>query len=174
MSMTQAVSKLPLKGEEHSVPPFRLRARADGGLWYECEDAAAIAVTVQRCFPWSHPFEWISLRDEEGKEVGLIESAETLDSDSGQALLGALGETAFVFEIESIRSVEEQFELRQWAVRLRQGERRFQTRLDAWPRTLPQGGLLFQDVAGDLYLVPHPERLDAASQKLLWAFVDED
>jgi hypothetical protein len=53
-----------------------------------------------------------------------------------------------------------------------QGPRTFQTALDGWPRELDAGGLVVEDVYGDLYRVSDPERLDAKSKRLLWAFVD--
>lgn len=68
--------------------------------------------------------------------------------------------------------MEEEIEIRSFRVRTAQGERRFQTLPDEWPREMPGGGLLIKDVAGDLYLVPRPESLDASSRKLLWAFLD--
>jgi len=63
-------------------------------------------------------------------------------------------------------------EIRHWRVDSRQGARACQTRLDAWPRLLPHGGLLIRDVAGDLYQVADPAALDRQSRALLWAFVD--
>jgi hypothetical protein len=34
------------------------------------------------------------------------------------------------------------------------------------------GGLLIRDVAGDLYHLAEPAKLDKRSRELLWAFVD--
>ena len=56
--------------------------------------------------------------------------------------------------------------------KLRSDIGRFQTRLDAWPRRVPGGGVLIRDVAGDLYYVADPESLDKRSRDLLWVFVD--
>jgi hypothetical protein len=53
-----------------------------------------------------------------------------------------------------------------------QGARRFQTRLDDWPRRLPDGGVLIRDVSGDFYRVADAAQLDRTSRALLWAFVD--
>ena len=77
-----------------------------------------------------------------------------------------------MLEIERLESVEEEVEIRNWLVQTRQGPRRFQTRLDDWPRDLPGGGVLIRDLAGDLYLVADPHALDKHSRSLLWAFVD--
>ncbi len=37
---------------------------------------------------------------------------------------------------------------------------------------VPGGGIVIRDVAGDLYHVADPEKLDAKSRTWLWAFVD--
>ncbi|HEY8946726.1 MAG TPA: DUF1854 domain-containing protein, partial [Polyangiaceae bacterium] len=75
-------------------------------------------------------------------------------------------------DIVQIRSISEDFELRSWHVVTGRGERVFQTPLDAWPRRLPDGALILEDVYGDLFRVSAPEALDAQSRSLLWAFVD--
>jgi len=84
----------------------------------------------------------------------------------------AMVAAGFVFEITRVMAIEEEVEVRHWRVETRQGTRSFQTRLDAWPRLLPHGGLLIRDVAGDLYHLPEPAALDHQSRALLWAFVD--
>ena len=71
-----------------------------------------------------------------------------------------------------VLEIEEEVEIRRWQVETAQGPRRFVTRLDDWPRALPGGGLLIRDVAGDLYHLADPARMDQESRELLWAFVD--
>jgi hypothetical protein len=83
-----------------------------------------------------------------------------------------LAEAGFVFELVEVFEIDEEVELRQWRVRTSQGNRTFQTRLDDWPRELPDGSLLIRDVGGDLYRLVAPEYLDRKSRTLLWAFVD--
>ncbi len=84
----------------------------------------------------------------------------------------ALAEAGFLLEIVRIDDIDEEVEIRYWKVETRQGPRSFQTRLDAWPRRVPGGGVLIRDVAGDLYYVADPESLDKRSRELLWVFVD--
>ena len=151
--------------------PIRLERRADGSLLADVEGRLQ-PVRVQRCFPWSQPESFLSLRDADGVEVALIESGDELDEASRRALDTALVEAGFVLEIEAIEEVDEEIEIRTWRVRTRQGPRRFQTRLDDWPWTVPGGGIVIRDVAGDLYHVASPESLDALSRRWLWAFVD--
>jgi hypothetical protein len=129
-------------------------------------------VSVVRCFPWTDPERYLSLRDEEDEEVALVRDARELDPGSREALVQALADAGFVFEVEAVLAVDEEIEIRVFRVRTRQGARRFQTLRDEWPRALPDGSLLFRDVGGDLYRTPPAEALDARSRKALFAFLD--
>ncbi len=95
-----------------------------------------------------------------------------LQQPARRVLEEALAAAGFVFEVTRVTTIEEEVEIRHWRVDTRQGPRSFQTRLDAWPRVLPHGGLLIRDVAGDLYHLADPGALDPQSRALLWAFVD--
>jgi hypothetical protein len=143
----------------------------DGRLWAR-RGERHVAVKPTRCFPWSEPDRWVSLRDADGDEVALVEDPSDLDTRSRDALSVALRETAFVFDVTRIVAVEEEVEIRTWTVQTQQGLRRFQTARDAWPRELPTGEYLVRDVAGDLYRIGDPEQLDAESRRYLWAFVE--
>jgi len=148
-----------------------LSRRADGRLWLTLgEDASP--VVVRRCFPWTAPGRFVSLRDDRNTELALIADPDELDGESRRVLEEALVEAGFVLEVTGVAAIEEEVEIRHWTVTTRQGPRTFQTRLDDWPHALSGGGLLIRDVAGDLYHVSAPERLDAKSRELLWAYVD--
>jgi hypothetical protein len=148
-----------------------IERRPDGRLW-ATRSGEARAVTVRRCFPWSEPGRYVSLRDDEEDEFALVADLTDLDPASRAVLEAALAEAGFVFVVTAIQDVEEEVEIRAWRVDTAQGPRRFQTRLDDWPRELPGGGILIRDVAGDLYHVPEPAALDRKSRQFLWAFVD--
>ena len=148
-----------------------LEQRADGRLWAVRGDEER-AVWVRRCFPWSEPGRYLSLRDGDEEEFALVRDPAELDAASREALETALALAGFVFEITRVLEIEEEVEIRRWRVETRQGARSFQTRLDDWPRTLPHGGLLIRDVTGDLYHLGRPAALDRNSRALLWAFVD--
>jgi hypothetical protein len=155
----------------HAHEELVLERGADGRLWAR-RGPEARPVVVRRCFPWSETSRYISLRDDDQAEVALVRDPMALPPASRQALLEALAEAGFVFEVTRVIEVEEEVEIRHWRVETRQGARSFQTRLDDWPRALPGGGFLLRDVAGDLYRLPDPSALDPKSRELLWAFVD--
>ena len=148
---------------------LRLWHGRDGQLWAERGDRAS-PVVVHRCFPWSDPSCHVSLRDPDEEEFDYVRDLSVLDRRSRTALLQALAIAGFVLEITAIEEVADEVEIRRWLVRTRQGPRRFQTRLDEWPVDVAGGGVLIRDVAGDLYHVPDPAALDAASQGWLWTY----
>ncbi len=156
---------------ELAQPQLRLEHRIDRQLWAVEQDEER-TVSVRRCFPWSEPARFVSLRDKDDKEVALIRQPESLDAASREVLERALSEAGFVLRIVQIYEVEEEVEIRTWKVETMQGSRTFQTRLDDWPRELPGGGLLIRDVAGDLYHIADRDALDDRSKRLLWAFAD--
>jgi len=153
------------------APELTLERRADGSLW-AAREGEERPVWVRRCFPWSESARYLSLRDGDDEEFALVRDPAELDPVSRQALEGALAVAGFVFEVTRVLEIEEEVEIRHWRVETRQGARKFQTRLDDWPRSLPHGGLLIRDVTGDLYHLDQPAALDKYSRELLWAFVD--
>ncbi len=162
---------------ETAMPAYRekkhiaIRNHGDGRL-IAVAGERTVPVKLRQCFPWSEPTRHISLRDSDDKEVALVEDPASLDAESRQALELALAEAGFVLEVTRVLEIEEEIEIRQWTVETKQGNRLFQTHLDDWPRVLPGGGLLIRDVAGDLYRLGDPGKLDKKSRALLWAFVD--
>jgi len=163
------MTALEIEREEGSEA-IRLRSASDGRL-IAYTDRGPVPVRVRQCFPWSEPHQHLSLRDVEDKEILLVEDPAALGVASREALERALAEAGFVLEVTRILSIDEEVEIRQWEVETRHGPRSFQTHLDDWPRSLPGGGLLIRDVAGDLYRLTVTE-LDKKSRELLWAFVD--
>src|SRR5690349_25003843 len=148
-----------------------LRIATDGRL-VVMVDGAPVPVRLRQCFPWSEPGLHLSLRDDEDREVAIVDDPAELDAESRGAIEHALAEAGFVLEVTRVLDIDEEVEIRQWTVETRQGRRSFLPHLDDWPRVLPTGGLLIRDVAGDLYRLASPATMDKRSRELLWAFVD--
>jgi hypothetical protein len=156
-------------GESTRLPELRM---ATDGRLHVVVDGRCVPVRLRQCFPWSEPGLHLSLRDDEDREVAIVDDPELLEPESRRALEHALAEAGFVLEVTRVVDLDEEVEIRQWTVETRQGRRSFQTHLDDWPRILPGGGLLIRDVAGDLYRLAAPKEMDKHSRELLWAFVD--
>jgi hypothetical protein len=162
---------IPKENNDCEEAELRLERRNDGQLWAVLPDKET-PVWVRRCFPWTAPARFVSLRDRDEEEVALVRDLDELEPDSRRVLATSLAEAGFVLEVTGVKAVEDEIEIRTFHVATRQGPRRFQTLRDEWPRPMPDGGILLKDVAGDLYLVPDPTKLDRTSRERLWALLD--
>jgi Domain of unknown function (DUF1854) len=168
---SSSTSHESVAGVRAPAAPLSLEKRADGRLWALLAERAA-PVKIRRCFPWTFPERYLSLQTESNEELAFVADPAALDATSRAALSQALSEAGFVFLIQRVYSVEEDFELRCFRVETPQGPRAFQTALDSWPRETPDGGLVIEDVAGDVFRIEDPATLDAKSRELVWELVD--
>src|SRR2546425_6940694 len=90
-----------------------LERRSDGQLWAVRGDAER-AVWVRRCFPWSEPGRFVSLRDEDDNELALVGDPAELDLASRRVLEEAMAAAGVVFEIPRVTAIEEEVEIRHW------------------------------------------------------------
>ncbi|NQZ00289.1 MAG: DUF1854 domain-containing protein [Bdellovibrionales bacterium] len=160
-------NKLPFGGSG-----FLLSWNEDEGKLLFVRDEKKITALAKPCFPWSEPFEKISIRDLESNELTFVTSVNDLEAESKQALLSALKEACFYFAVVKITAIEEDFELRTWSVETEQGSRRFQTKLNAWPSQVGENRYIVRDVNKDLYVIENTLELDTKSQKLFWPLSD--
>jgi Domain of unknown function (DUF1854) len=148
-----------------------IELRIDGsGRLLLVQDQGPVPARAVPCFPWSSATAFVSLRNDQNEEIGFVLDPDRLDEESRCALFIALDQARFVFEIERMLSIEDEYELRTRKVDTRQGPRIFQTKLDDWPRPIPGGGMLIRDLAGDLYIVRDASKLDRPSRVLFQAF----
>src|SRR2546430_17573854 len=80
-----------------SAGELTLERRADGKLWALRGDAERV-VWVRRCFPWSEPGRFVSLRDEDDNELALVSDPAELDRASRRGVEGGRAAGGFVFE----------------------------------------------------------------------------
>jgi hypothetical protein len=144
----------------------------DNNLYLHRADGSSVMVQARPCFPWSEPSKYITLRDFQNRELELVGDPAVLDAGSRLALEAGLAASGFIFRIQRIACIEVEFEIRNWTVTALQGQRIFQTRLDEWPKSMPGGGFLLRDVAGDIFFIPPLKDLDIGSRDVLSDYVD--
>ncbi|MCB0390142.1 MAG: DUF1854 domain-containing protein [Bdellovibrionales bacterium] len=157
--------------DQNKIIEFKLEFNEHGQLFFVNKEKK-ISVYIKKCFPWSNKDSFFSIRNQSDEEVLLIEDINALDEHSRDAIISSLLASGFCFIINDIITIKEDYELRVWEVETNQGMRQFQTELMAWPRELSSGGLLIQDLAGDIYYIPKVSELKPSGKKLLWAFID--
>lgn len=130
-----------------------------------------VEVFLKQCFPWTHPGEYLSLRDKDDNEVCLIEKLEDINEEARVLIEEEIRFSQFVLNITSTEKIEEDVELRRYIVHTEQGIRVFQTKLEDWPEVKMDGVILIEDLAGDLFKINDWRKLDSKSQKELSPYV---
>lgn len=129
-------------------------------------------IQIAACFPWSHPQQFISLRDDKGHELYLIDTLEVLDTERRQLVEEELALRNFLPRVLEIKNIADQMEFFHWEVITTAGPRSFLTRRHERPRQLRNGQMLIKDICNDIYLVSRSEDMDPKSLKLLWVYMD--
>jgi ATP-binding cassette subfamily B protein len=129
-----------------------------------------IVVSPRRCFPLSDPERFISLVDAQGRELCCVEAPSQLTPSSRGALVSALAASELLPLVERIERVDERATSSTWHVVTDRGARQFLVEQEDHIRRLADGRHLITDSFGMRYLVPHPERLDAKSRRLITPF----
>tara|TARA_R110002072_G_scaffold276051_1_gene437286 strand:- start:11807 stop:12277 length:471 start_codon:yes stop_codon:yes gene_type:complete len=132
----------------------------------------SMEVYLKRCFPWSHPHQFISVRDTEDKEVFFIQNIDDLPEEERGLLLKQLESDTFVLEITKINSIDDEVEIRKFDVQTDKGHRVFQTMIDYWPEMLNSTDVLINDISGDMYKITNWKNLDFESCKLIEQYID--
>lgn len=142
-------------------------------LWLRVGDNDAVGpVTVQRAFPLSTADEFLSLKDRQGNEVGVVRRLVDLDADSRDAVMSHLQWSYFCSTITSVHSIENRYHVPHWDVQTDKGRRVFElhsSRRDI--RVLPRGRALVRDADGNVYLIPAVTELDPKSRAILEDYV---
>jgi hypothetical protein len=122
---------------------------------------------VARCFPWSLPQCYISLRDKEGKELALLKSLEEVPQEHRPLLEQELADKIFNPRISRILDYRNEFGVISVTAQTDRGQVSFQIRSRDDVRLLTPTRALFRDVDGNTYDLPDVNQLDLASRRHL-------
>ena len=114
-----------------------------------------------RAFPASAGAEYVCIRDDDGKEIGILESLEGLAPEAAELVREELGRRYYAPVVLKVRSLKEEFGYTYWECATSFGDRRF---------TVQSGGnnafqkdastVLLIDVDGNRFELPATTRLD--------------
>jgi hypothetical protein len=139
----------------------QLEAYVDG------RDGPVVDVRVARCFPWSLPGSYVSIRDKEGKELVLLKTLEELDPSSREIVQEELRGKVFNPKIRRIKSHKSEFDVISITAETDRGEVTFQIRSRDDVRLLSDRRALFRDADGDTYELADLHELDPVSRRRL-------
>ncbi len=137
-------------------------------------DGAADPVTdavAARCFPWTIPDAYISLRTRDGKEVALLKTLADLDDASRRVLENELRDKVFNPRIRCITAHTREFGITSITAETDRGRVTFQIRSRDDIRMLSATRMVFRDADGITYEVADLAALDPASRRFLEAYL---
>ena len=109
-------------------------------------------VRVVRLFPLSVPQQYLSVRDNDNAEIGLLRNPAELDADSYQVIVAWLDRHYLLPVVKRILSVKERFRTLEWKVETDRGLCGFTTRNPRETAILQLSGRrLLYDINGDRY-----------------------
>ena len=136
------------------------------------EDRSYLKVTILRAFPLSEPRRFLSVRDSENKEVGLIVNPAELDVENRRLVDEELERRYLVPAVTRIVAAKERFGTVDWTMETNRGLCRFTTRnlRENVQRPSP-GRIILNDVDGNRYDIRNLDDLSLASQELLFRHI---
>jgi len=126
-----------------------------------------VDVRAARCFPWSTPENYISLRDSAGKEIVLLESLVELDAATREVIERELADKVFNPKIRHIVSYKSDLGVTEITADTDRGQVTFHVRSRDDVRMLSAKRALFHDADGNTYELPDLDAIDAQSRKWL-------
>jgi len=131
-------------------------------------------VTFHRCFPFSGPENYISVREPErdGREIGLIEDLNNLPADAKEMIIEQLELRYFAPVITKIRSIKEEYGYSYWDVVTDRGPCRFTVRMGGSNvYSIGVNRYLVNDIDGNRFEIPDLYKLTAREIKLLDLYI---
>ncbi|GIW75445.1 MAG: hypothetical protein KatS3mg104_0508 [Phycisphaerae bacterium] len=122
-------------------------------------------VRFRRAFPWSKPRQYISVRDEKGKEQTMIRSLDELEESERTIVETWLDQNSFIPLIRRVEKVNTDFGYQEWQVETDRGKVTFRVQEREDIRFLPDGRFSIKDADGNIYAMPRLSDLDPMSLK---------
>ena len=124
-------------------------------------------VRALRCLPLTQPAKLISIQDDEGNEVGIIEDLTQLDGESRRAVENELDFYYLSARVKAIRKVESKNGIISWELETELGYKTVHIRDRQHIRPLPDGRTILTDIHEAKYEIPPFDRLDERSKHWL-------
>ena len=159
----------------HLLDPKKIKAvrDEDGVVWLRRSGQEDQMVDrAVPAFPLTKPDAFVTLFDEQGREIGLIRTIRKLDDRSRRTLEEEIERSYFMPQIKQIRDVKEGLGIETWEVLTSKGERRFEVRSSRRDvRPVGRRRLLIKDVDGNRFDIPDWAKLDSSSQGLIEKYI---
>lgn len=150
-------------------------SRTDGGfvrLEYDGKTYARVA--VHRCFPYSDPDRYISIREPEndGREIGLIEDLKAMPRETQEMLTEQMNLRYFAPKILKLHDVKSEYGYSYWDVTTDRGRCRFTAGMGGGSvYSIGKDRYIVRDLDGNRFEIPDLYALSAHEIKKLDLFI---
>ena len=167
----QSIVQTAAPAAEPTPRVTRLERNGLGQLVAHLEGVAepTIDVVAARCFPWTLPETYVTLRTREGKEIALLKTLTDLDESSRTLLEAELHDKVFNPRIRRIVAHAREFGITSITAETDRGTVTFEIRTRDDIRMLSSTRIVFRDADGITYEVADLTALDPVSR----GFVEE-
>ncbi len=166
---------LELDIEDIFVEAEKLTFRRDehGEVWVTLGDEPAQRLGgCISAFPLTHPHQLVAIRDEQGRDLAMLDDVDRLDETSCEIVSEELERTYFMPWIQDILDIDEHLNVVEWEVITDKGERTFQVRnVRQNVRRVGRRQFVIKDVDGNRYEISDWMALPVAAQKLLEGYL---
>lgn len=129
-------------------------------------------VDLHQAFPFSLEHQFISVRDTNGEEIGIIRDVREFPRQSQEAIMNELRWRYYAPQIKRILAIKDEFGHLYWDVETDHGYRKFVTpHRDDGIFSVGQRRLLIVDMTGNRYEIRDYRELDAKSLRLLEPYI---
>lgn len=134
----------------------------------ELEEKDFKRVALMRSFPLSNSNKYISVRDKDGNEIGIIYDTLEFPQEIQKLFEEELNRRYFLPIIKNINSIKEEFGYTYWEVLTDIGKKRFTIRKDNNSFVnVKDNRIMVSDVDGNRYEISDYKKLDTKSYKLI-------
>ena len=125
-------------------------------------------VNIVRIFPMSLKNEYLSVRDDDYNEIGIIKNLDDFSDEQKKMIAVEIERRYFAPEITKVHDVKEEFGNMFWICETSAGERSFTVRdLSNNLIHMSNGGIIIVDTDGNRYTSENPHALGAKTMKYL-------
>lgn len=136
------------------------------------DDQEVVLSHILSIYPISNKTSFLALRDQQGKEIGILDSIDKLDSDSKKIVWEELERSYFLPRIKDIHAINEKLSVLTWEVSTNRGFRAFQVRNPRKNvRAVTNRRFIVKDVDGNRYEIRNIGNLPARAQTLIAEFI---
>ena len=143
--------------------------KTDGGFLSMTLDGTRYErIHLYRSFPLSAEDEFVSVRDDDGTEIGILRTLDDLDRRTLQLITDELDSRYFTPSIRKIISLKEEFGYTYWEVDTDAGPCRFTAQVGKnAARRLEDGSLVIADVDNNRFELPDYLELEAKHLRIV-------